>query len=240
MDEGPTSAVSARDLFARLLRQMLDRGGVSQATLARRLRQRGIAQVTEPRVSDWVHGRNLPREEAVVFAIESILAEAGVVVASGDLVGRYWAARREPRQPSGGDLARPRAVIHASEPEFGEPRSLGELPPVWNVPRHPNPYFIGREPIMAEVHRRLVAVDINRRRVVLTGLGGVGKSQLAAEYAYRQRADYDLVWWVRSGQPTSLSSDFAALAGQSPLAADLRLGRRSRQELVLDAVRGWL
>jgi Tetratricopeptide repeat/NB-ARC domain len=240
MDEGPTNGVSARDLFARLLRQLLDRGGVTQATLARRLRQRGIAQVTEPRVSDWVHGRNLPREEAVVFTIESILAEAGEAVASGELVGYYWAARREPRQPSSEDLAHPRAVLRAGEPEFGESRSLGELPPVWNVPRHPNPYFIGREPMMAEVHRRLIAVDINRRRVVLTGLGGVGKSQLAAEYAYRQRADYDLVWWVRSGQPTSLAADFAALAGQPPLAADLRLGRRSRQELVLAAVRGWL
>ena len=89
MDEGLPNGVSARDLFARLLRQLLDRGGITQATLARRLRQRGIAQVTEPRVSDWVHGRNLPREEAVVFAIESILAEAGVAVASGELVGRY-------------------------------------------------------------------------------------------------------------------------------------------------------
>jgi hypothetical protein len=95
MHEIPTDGVSARDVFAQLLRQLLDRGDLAQATLARRLRQRGIAQVTEPRVSDWVHGRNLPREESVVFAIESILADAGVAVASGDLVARYWAARRD-------------------------------------------------------------------------------------------------------------------------------------------------
>lgn len=235
----PAGEVSARDLFAQDLRQLLDRGGLAQATLARRLRQRGIAQVTEPRVSDWVHGRNLPREEAVVFAIESILAEARVAVASGELVARYWAARREPRKPPGMDAGRPRAAMRGGDSRIGEPQFPGELPTVWNVPRHPNPYFVGREEALAETHRRLIAADVTRRRVVLTGLGGVGKSQLAAEYAYRHRTDYDLVWWVRGAQPTSLSSDYAALAGQVPL-ADLRLGRRARQELVLAAVRGWL
>jgi tetratricopeptide (TPR) repeat protein len=239
MHELPIGEVSARALFAQLLRQLLDRGGLTQATLARRLRQQGIAQVTEPRVSDWVHGRNLPREEAVVFAIESVLTEAGVAVASGELIARYWAARREPRHSPGIDPAQTRTAMASGEPGVRQPAFPGELPTVWNVPRHPNPYFVGRDATLAEAHDRLTAADVTRRRVVLTGLGGVGKSQLAAEYAYRHRTDYDLVWWVRGTQPTSLSSDYAALAGQPPL-ADLKLGRRARQELVLAAVRGWL
>jgi TIR domain len=107
------------------------------------------------------------------------------------------------------------------------PRFPGELPPIWNVPYHPNPYFTGRDPLLTEIHARLAAPEADRRRVVLTGLGGVGKTRLAVEHAYRQRADYDLVWWVRSDQPTSLLGDYAALAGQPLLAADLRPAKDS-------------
>jgi hypothetical protein len=120
------------------------------------------------------------------------------------------------------------------------PRFPGELPPVWNVPYHPNPYFTGRDLLLAEIHARLTPPDVESRRVALTGLGGIGKTQLAVEHAYRRRADYDLVWWVRSEQPTSLLGDCAALGRQPPLAAHLGLGEGASQEVVAAAVRGWL
>jgi hypothetical protein len=120
------------------------------------------------------------------------------------------------------------------------PRFPGELPTVWNVPHHPNPFFTGRDLLLAEVHARLTAPKAESRRAVLTGLGGVGKTQLAVEHAYRQRADYDLVWWVRSEQPTILLGDYADLANQPPLAADLGLAEDASQEAVAEAVRRWL
>jgi hypothetical protein len=111
---------------------------------------------------------------------------------------------------------------------------------VWNVPTHPNPYFTGRDLLLAEIHTRLTALEAARRRVVLTGLGGVGKTQLAVEYCYRQRADYELVWWVRSEQRTSLLGDYGALAGQPPLAADPRLAEDMAREGIAGGVRQWL
>ena len=70
-----------------------------------------------------------------------------------------------------------RAAVSATE----APRFPGELPPVWNIPSHPNPYFAGREPLLAEVYARLTAPDAASRRVALIGLGGIGKTQLAVE-----------------------------------------------------------
>lgn len=43
-------------------------------------------------------------------------------------------------------------------------------------------------------------------------LGGVGKTQLALEYAYRYASMYDGVWWLHAETPVTLASDYAALA----------------------------
>jgi hypothetical protein len=139
----------------------------------------------------------------------------------------------------------------AKEPEFPgaqrqavgaaeAPRFPAELPPVWNVPYHPNPFFTGRDLLLTDMHARLTAAELAVRRVVLTGLGGVGKTQGAVEYTYRHRADYDIVWWVRAEQSATLFADYAALAGQSLLAADLTLAKDAPQEVAVAAVRAWL
>jgi hypothetical protein len=51
------------------------------------------------------------------------------------------------------------------------PRFPGELPSVWNVPFHPNP-FTGRDLLLTELQTRLQAPGVAVRRVALTGLGG--------------------------------------------------------------------
>jgi hypothetical protein len=121
-------------------------------------------------------------------------------------------------------------VVSATE----APRFPGGLPPVWNVPFHPNPFFVGRALLLAELQTRLTAPDLATRRVVLTGLGGVGKTSVAVAHAYQRHADYDLVWWVNGEQPTGLMADLAALADQLGLATD------APQEAQAAALRGWL
>ncbi len=47
----------------------------------------------------------------------------------------------------------------------------------------------------------------------LYGMGGVGKTQLAIEYAHRFAGGYDLVWWVNAKAAGQIGEQLAALAG---------------------------
>ena len=89
------------------------------------------------------------------------------------------------------------------------PRLPGTMPRIWNVPAR-NPGFTGRDGMLVAIRERLLAGD---RAVVqaLHGMGGVGKTQLAAEYAHRFAETYDLAWWINSEQGGLIGDQFAAL-----------------------------
>jgi tetratricopeptide (TPR) repeat protein len=139
-------------------------------------------------------------------------------------------ARGKPAEEPGFPGAQRQVIVGSS----AAPRFPGELPPVWNVPFQPNPFFTGRDLVLVELQTRLHRPGVAVRRVVLTGLGGVGKTSVAVEYVYRHHVDYDLVWCVNGEQPASLFADLAALAAQFGLAAD------ASQEAQVAALRSWL
>jgi hypothetical protein len=91
------------------------------------------------------------------------------------------------------------------------PRLPGSLPRVWNIPAR-NAGFTGRDGLLVAVRERLLAGD---KAVVqaFQGLGGVGKTQLAIEYAHRFAGAYDLAWWVDSEQGGLIGDQFATLGG---------------------------
>jgi tetratricopeptide (TPR) repeat protein len=90
------------------------------------------------------------------------------------------------------------------------PRPPGSLPTVWNLARR-NLGFTGRDGMLNGLHDALrggsrVAVQ------ALHGIGGVGKTQLALEYAHRFAGEYELAWWIPSEQPELISDHLSALA----------------------------
>jgi hypothetical protein len=71
----------------------------------------------------------------------------------------------------------------------------------------------GREDLLAELHNLLTRGD-SPLTVVLCGLGGVGKTSLAVEYAHRHLAEVGIAWQLAADDPTVLASGLAELAAQ--------------------------
>src|SRR5437016_1705322 len=81
----------------------------------------------------------------------------------------------------------------------------------FHLPYQRNTFFTGRESILTELCDAFTAEEGGKIQA-LTGLGGIGKTQTAVEYAYRHRQDYRNVFWARAETEQELRADFAGIA----------------------------
>ncbi|MET9354711.1 FxSxx-COOH system tetratricopeptide repeat protein [Streptomyces sp. NPDC006617] len=90
------------------------------------------------------------------------------------------------------------------------------LPRVWNV-RDRNPHFTGREALISRIREGLLG---GRQAVVqaLHGLGGIGKTQIALEYAHRFASQYDTVWWIDAARADQILVRYTELAARLGIA----------------------
>ncbi len=116
-----------------------------------------------------------------------------------------------------------------------EPAVAG--PRFWSVPHQRNPFFAGRDQVLDHLHVLLArdqgAVAVTQH--ALCGLGGVGKTQIAVEYAHRYGSAYDAVLWVRADTPQTVRADMAAI-GRLFVGVETDAG----EEQLLEAARIWL
>ncbi|MGN6202848.1 MAG: FxSxx-COOH system tetratricopeptide repeat protein [Solirubrobacterales bacterium] len=129
----------------------------------------------------------------------------------------------------------PRFPAVAAAEEDAGPSFPGEIPSIWNAVRAAR-NFSERDALLEEVAVDLAAGAANETHgaVALYGLGGVGKTQMAARFAWRQRSRYDVVWWIRANEPLTRAADY------SQLARALGLEAEESQAAEVEAVRTWL
>ncbi|MFJ9372682.1 FxSxx-COOH system tetratricopeptide repeat protein [Streptomyces sp. NPDC101455] len=113
------------------------------------------------------------------------------------------------------------------EDESVAPRFPDAPPAVWNVPRR-NFRFTGRDTVLEELRALFENGPPTGARVALRGISGVGKSQIAIEYAHRFANEYDVVWWISASFRATARQQFADLAEPLGLADSSALPERVR------------
>src|ERR1019366_6367491 len=131
--------------------------------------------------------------------------ENGNIRVSEDLVQRYEQAL----DFASGELDEIAQLLRRSE----------ETPPqeIWLVPYQRNRFFTGRETFFETMRNRLVRSTVRPHALAINGLGGIGKTQLAVEYAYRYRSAYTAVLWLRADSQESLIDSYVHLANELDL-----------------------
>jgi tetratricopeptide (TPR) repeat protein/DNA-binding XRE family transcriptional regulator len=120
---------------------------------------------------------------------------------------------------------------------------------IWMVPYARNPHFTGRDELLDQLAQKLSLEKpgeaTTTRRAILSqpqavkGLGGIGKTQIAVEYAYRahEQDRYTYTFWINAASEEAIISSFAALAEQLPSVVER--GEKDQSKLIAAIIR-WL
>jgi len=107
----------------------------------------------------------------------------------------------------------------------------------------PSRIFFGQQQILDAIQDALVpkggskASEFGLRQFALCGLGGMGKTELAAEFALRNTDNFDAIFWVRADEPAKLDQCFVDMS--------VKLGLETAEEatnqvISRSLVKGWL
>ena len=138
-----------------------------------------------------------------------------------------------------------------SDPELARQPSAvaAERTEIWTVPYARNPHFTGRDELLDQLMQQLALKEPGQpttmHQATLTqaqaikGLGGIGKTQIAVEYAYRARKQgrFTHTLWIAAGSLEAILTSYVALADHLP--AFPSKGETDQHTLVAAIIR-WL
>ena len=111
---------------------------------------------------------------------------------------------------------------------------------IFHLPMGRNKDFTGREKELTLLETSLK--NGHSGAITNTGMGGVGKSQLALEYAYRHEREYEMIYWIRSEQEATIKTDLRMLGLEMGISEDFLKDDNviSTMKNALQKRKGWL
>jgi len=217
-----------RDLVAEL--QLLHRaaGRPSYRRISTEIRRQNQMPdtVSHETVSAILRGDGLARWSKVECVVRYLAAMAVHRPDQDEEVRRFhalWLAASDQIAPA----AAPSNGVRPSMPPEPSSTATPDIPspvpgitPMGTAP-HRNPGFTGRDELLGLIQTRLVGEPW--QPLILYGLGGVGKTQLAVEYCHRHSEKYDLVWWIAAEDRSQATASLTALGERQdwPTSADM-------------------
>jgi tetratricopeptide (TPR) repeat protein len=153
-------------------------------------------------------------------ALRELYAAAQVASQIADVASRSLSHRYDPTKAPEPDITSGSEDPSVAKPSmladlFGVTSKRSDAVRIWGGVPFRNPDFTGRESLLLTLQRSL---ESRSKTSVLPhalhGFGGVGKTQLAVEFAYRFADRYDLVWWIPAEQQSLVLQSLAELGRQ--------------------------
>lgn len=134
-------------------------------------------------------------------------------------------------RPPGENVRIVPAAVAQTAADPSEPR-----PRVWGGVPLRNPNFTGRHSLLQQLRDQLKRhSQASVLPQALHGLGGVGKTQLVIEYAYRYVDHYDIIWWISAERQTEVLASLADLGGRL-MVSGAQDNKQQYARAVLDAL----
>jgi tetratricopeptide (TPR) repeat protein len=224
------------------------------------LTQQGLAKilgVSSKAVENWEQGLTGPKAEYLkAFLVLCVHASAFAVGREEEQIRALWRAARQRALLDEHwltELLNPSSVGNAGELS-GEDRpsstTTPRTPAIWMVPYLRNPHFTGRNELLDHLQRQFALRENEQQHTTIhhaaltqsqaiKGLGGIGKTQTAIEYAYRarERGRYTHTLWISAASEEAVMSSFAALKDRVPA---LEQEEESDQRALVNKALRWL
>ncbi|GHO87379.1 helix-turn-helix transcriptional regulator [Dictyobacter formicarum] len=201
--------------------------GLTQAELGKIL---GVSRHT---VGAWEAGESYPKAEHLKAFIRLLFEQQGFQAGSEEeQIRALWRSAHQKvllDEPWLKSLLEQQVVplVSTLTEEKDPPPAIAEQLRLWTVPYARNPHFTGREELLDQLTQHFQSQDMETRTLrhvaltqtqVLKGLGGIGKTQTAIEYAYRSREQerYTHTLWIAAASEEVMIASFTSLAARLP------------------------
>jgi hypothetical protein len=185
----PTPPGPVTELFDRLDQLHLDAGRPSMREIATRV---GRGRISSSTVHNVFRNSRVPRWSFLEDIVKTLHGDTAAFLVLWQAASQAESKGESPTiGPTEGTPHDPRTA------QVAAPRSYQRI---WSaeIPA-PNPLFTGRQTELEALRANLLRRDRPHPAAqVISGPGGVGKTEIAAEYLHRYRDDYEIIWWIRA------------------------------------------